>query len=118
MDVHYVFQLKSEAQTRARTDSRIEQVNARWSACMAKSGYQAQEPMKAAEELGLTDAQLGGSEAITAATLDVACKKKTNLVGTYYAVQSAYQRRLVEDHAETLNWLGSNCATGCGSPRP
>ncbi len=35
--------------------------------------------------------------------MDVACKKKTNLVGTYYAVQSAYQRRLVEEHAETLN---------------
>ncbi|RPF34210.1 hypothetical protein [Streptomyces sp. TLI_185] len=103
VDVLYVFQLKSEAQTRARTDSRTEQVNARWSACMAKSGYQAKEPMKAAEELGFTDAELAGPEAITAATVDVACKKKTNLVGTYYAVQSAYQRRLVEEHAETLN---------------
>ncbi|MGY5115957.1 hypothetical protein ACWC2H_08835 [Streptomyces sp. 900105755] len=103
VDVLYVFQLKSEADTRARTDSRIERVNARWSACMAKSGYQAKEPMKATEELGFTDAELGGPQAITAATVDVACKKKTNLVGTYYAVQSAYQRRLVEEHAETLN---------------
>jgi hypothetical protein len=103
VDVLYVFQLKSEAETRARTDSRIERVNARWSACMAKSGYQAKEPMKAAEELGFTDAELGGPQSITAATVDVACKKKTNLVGTYYAVQSAYQRRLVEEHAETLN---------------
>ncbi|MEW2160999.1 hypothetical protein AB0950_38125 [Streptomyces sp. NPDC007189] len=103
VDVLYVFQLKSEAETRARTDSRIKRVNATWSACMAKSGYQAKEPMKAAEELGFTDAELAEPQAITAATVDVACKKKTNLVGTYYAVQSAYQRRLVEEHAETLN---------------
>ncbi|MQY36147.1 hypothetical protein SRB17_41440 [Streptomyces sp. RB17] len=103
VDVLYVFQLKSEAETRARTDSRIERVNTRWSACMAKSGCQAEEPMKAAEELGFTGAELGGPEAITAATVDVACKKKTNLVGTYYAVQSAYQRRLVEQHAEILD---------------
>lgn len=103
VDVLYVFQLKSEAETRARTDSRIEQVNAGWSACMAKSGFQVKEPMKAAEELGFTDTELAGPEAITAATVDVACKKKTNLVGTYYAVQSAYQRRLGEEHAETLN---------------
>jgi hypothetical protein len=103
VDALYVFNLKSEAESKAREDSRVKAVNKRWSECMAKQGHTAVDPMDAREDLGIADNALSSPAAITAAKADVACKQKVNLVGVYFAVQSAYQNRQINKNAETLN---------------
>lgn len=103
VDAMYVFNLKAQAESRAHEDSRTKAVNKRWSDCMARSGHTATDPMNAATELGIADDALASPTAITAAKADVGCKKEVNLVGVYFAVQSAYQNRLTDKNAETLD---------------
>lgn len=103
VDAMYVFNLKAQAESRAREDSRTKAVNKHWSDCMARSGHTATDPMNATTELGIADDALASPAAITAAKADVGCKKEVNLVGVYFAVQSAYQNRLIDKNAETLD---------------
>ncbi|MFD3326861.1 hypothetical protein [Streptomyces sp. NPDC058701] len=87
--------------TRSRKDSRVVKVIAAWSACMAEHGYTADNPMDPPRGIG--DADLSGPQAIATAKQDVDCKERTNLVGTWYAVETAYQKQLIERNAETLD---------------
>lgn len=103
VDAMYVFNLKSQAESRAREDSRTRKVNKSWSGCMARKGHTVSDPMNATTELGLSDDALTSPAAITAAKADVACKKEVGLVGVYFAVQSAYQERQIDKNAETLD---------------
>ncbi|WP_282696837.1 hypothetical protein [Streptomyces sp. CC208A] len=101
VDLLYVFNLRNQADSEYRGDSRVRAVDRRWSDCMAESGYRTRDPHNAAEELGLGEAR-SGPEAISAAKADVLCKHRVNLVGVHYAVLSAYEQRAVERNAETL----------------
>ncbi|MFE2290924.1 hypothetical protein [Streptomyces sp. NPDC059452] len=103
VDIMYLFNLRSESESQARADSRVRENDGKWSACMKAAGYSVNDPMEAPEELGYRNEELSGSAAIAAATADVACKKKVNLVGVRYAVTTAYQKRLADKNAETLN---------------
>ncbi|UGY92684.1 hypothetical protein [Streptomyces gobiensis] len=103
VDIMYVFNLRSEAESQTRADSRVRANDKKWSACMKKSGYSVTNPMDAANELGIQNEELSSPDAIAAATADIACKKKVNLVGVRYAVTTAYQKRLIDKNAETLN---------------
>ncbi len=102
VDILFVFNLKGEAESKVREDSRVREVDKKWSACMAKAGYTVKDPMRAAKELGLAGTELSGPRAITAAKADVQCKEQVNVVGVHYVVTKAYQQQLIEKHAETL----------------
>jgi hypothetical protein len=102
VDLLFVFELTAEAETRAREDSRVRAVSGDWSSCMKESGFTVSNPAEAPEQLGLDEAELSSPRAVAAAKADVACKQRVNLVGVTYAVESAYQRRLIDEHAETL----------------
>lgn len=102
VDILFVFNLKSGAESKTREDSRVRAVDKKWSQCMAKAGFTINDPMKAAKELGFEGPELSGPRAITAAKADVQCKQQVNLVGVRYAVTKAYQQQLIEQHAETL----------------
>ncbi|WP_328969049.1 hypothetical protein [Streptomyces sp. NBC_00239] len=102
VDLLFPFGLASEAHTRAQRDSRVAAALAKWSACLARSGYRGVgSPYEVSARLGL-DADPGGARAVAVATRDVACKREVNLVGIWAAVETAYQQRLVEEQAETL----------------
>ncbi|MEU7065263.1 hypothetical protein [Streptomyces sp. NPDC046161] len=102
VDLLFPFGLSGEAHDRSKGDSRVVDVLRRWSACMDKSGYTGiKTPYEVVEKLGL-QSDLGGAKAVSAAKADVACKREVNLVGIWYAVEKAYQQRLVEENAETL----------------
>ncbi|MFG2984093.1 hypothetical protein ACGFYQ_23030 [Streptomyces sp. NPDC048258] len=102
VDLLFTFGLASEAHTRAQEDSRVGDVLAKWSECMAKSGYGGvRTPYEVIEKLGLQNDK-AGPKAVAVATKDVACKREVNLVGIWAAAEAAYQKRLVEEHAETL----------------
>lgn len=102
VDILFVFNLKSEAESKAREDSRVRAADKRWSTCMAKAGYTVTDPMKAAEQMGIPGPELSSPRAVTAAKADVRCKQQVNLVGVRYTVTKAYQQQMIEEHAETL----------------
>lgn len=89
-----------DAYGRSRQDSRVEKAIKEWSACMAEKGFSTDNPVS--PELGFNDATLGSPQAVTAAQQDVACKQRTNLVGIWFTVEVAYQKRLIEQNAEVL----------------
>jgi hypothetical protein len=69
---------------------------------MGEAGYAGlASPYDVQDKLGLSQAP-GSPKAVAAATRDVACKRRVNLVGVWAAVETAYQKRLIEENAETL----------------
>ena len=83
-----------------QNDARVLAVNAKWSACMASSGYRYKSPFTALEDRrwgpGLYDSlgvisKITGAE-IQVAVADVACRAQVNLYAVYWAVAAAYQR--------------------------
>ncbi|MGW5774962.1 hypothetical protein [Streptomyces sp. NPDC003863] len=103
VDALFVTNLGMDANSRSREDSRVVAAVKAWSACMAEKGYTVDEPVSPQSDLGLNPNTYGGPKAIAAAKQDVACKEKANLVGIWYTVESAYQKRSIEQNAETLN---------------
>ncbi|PZT75951.1 MULTISPECIES: hypothetical protein [unclassified Streptomyces] len=92
-----------DAYSRSREDSRVRKAIKAWSACMKKHGYTTDDPVSPQDDLGFDDGALGSPKAMTAARQDVSCKRKTNLVGIWFTVETAYQKRLIEQNAETLD---------------
>jgi|HigsolmetaAR201D_1030396.scaffolds.fasta_scaffold27975_2 hypothetical protein len=79
-------------------DSRVVAAVAAWSECMKGKGYTYAGVFDAVEDWP----EALSPEEIAAATADVECKIETNLVGIWYAVESAYQRRFIDENAEAF----------------
>lgn len=90
-----------DAYARSQEDSRVRKAITSWNACMGKHGYAMDGPMGLPP--GINDSDMGSPKAIAAAKQDVDCKKQTNLVGIWSTVETAYQKRLIEQNAETLD---------------
>ncbi|WP_307127901.1 hypothetical protein [Streptomyces sp. B1I3] len=104
VDLLYVFNLQRDAESAALNDSRIKNVNKLWSACMKKHGFVANDPMKAATQLGFDDEETASSpRAITIAKKDVECKQNINLAGIYFNVESIYQTRIIDANIKMLD---------------
>ncbi|WP_338697484.1 hypothetical protein V2W30_16925 [Streptomyces sp. Q6] len=105
VDVMYVFNLRAEAESRALSDSRVKKATKAWSGCMAKAGYTTADPASVTRDLGIADDARNTPKAIAAAKADVRCKADVNYSGIRFAVQSAYQKRLLDKNGETLELL-------------
>ena len=86
---------------RSRGDERVRTATAAWSACMKEHGYAAADPVGATT--GLSMAGVAAPAEIQQAVTDVGCQRASNLVGVWFAVESAYQRQLIDVNAEALN---------------
>lgn len=93
--------LQIQAGDLAEQDSRVVAAFSAWSDCMARSGYDYDDPWEAND-----DPAFDGPEAtqleISLATADVACKEEVDLVDTWAAVEVAYQERLIEENSVAL----------------
>lgn len=102
VDRSLVSELAQESVQRTEADSRVIQVESRWSTCMAAQGFQYQTP---------SDAQMApwpaapSHEEIQVAEADVTCKGKTNLPGIWLAVEAGYQRELIQQNAADLSQI-------------
>ncbi|MEV6109429.1 hypothetical protein AB0M28_32685, partial [Streptomyces sp. NPDC051940] len=86
--------LAEEAAQESNADPRVKALLAEWSRCMADHGYRTADPLTAREDLGLAgDARQ--QAAVQAAVQDVACKKETDLVRRWAAVDAEYQKRVI-----------------------
>jgi len=95
-----IAQINDESFARARSDPRTLAVFSKWSACMTAHGYSYSNPFQPAAAVNQS-APPSQAEIQTAMT-DVACKRKTNLLGITYAVQSDYQNELIDKYAPEL----------------
>ncbi len=96
--------LGNEALGRMMTDSRVTAVNALWSGCMKELGFSYPDPKSANE-----DRRWGSDEPtkveIDTAVADAECKAKHNVVGVMLAVETAYQKRIIDQKVTELNEL-------------
>jgi len=81
-------------------DSRTKQVIAAWSACMKDKGYAVADPVGAVKAFNLAGPVT--SAEIQQAVADVACKQRVSLIGVWFAVEKAYQERLIEQNGQQL----------------
>lgn len=96
--------------TLSERDPRVQAVFHRWSACMAARGYRYQSPLQPP-----ADPRFQRSDAAQTASLpeeqtavaDVECKRQTNLVGVWFAVESAYELPTVSRHRAALSALAT-----------
>ncbi|HLT09733.1 MAG TPA: hypothetical protein VK028_02860 [Micromonosporaceae bacterium] len=95
-------ELAAEASTRAEGDSRVRAAWDAWSDCMAEYGYDYQGPWDAINDQRWWQGRGPSDAEIAAATADLDCRQRTNLVGIWFAVESAYQQQLIEQHADAL----------------
>ncbi|NEC69912.1 hypothetical protein [Streptomyces sp. SID9727] len=101
LPVTFTYGLTTDAWSRTRHDSRYVAVGRKWAECLKEKGYvTSPDPLTQDRDLKFPDPQ--SPQAITVAKADVACKEKVNLIGVAFAVESAYQKRLVEQNAEAL----------------
>lgn len=102
--------LSSETYDRSMKDSRVQKVFADWSQCMKTSGYNYANPSNAIDDPAFVTPQPSPHE-IAVAVADVLCKRKTNLVGIWATVETAYQKGALEANAEALTAIQRNFQT-------
>ncbi|WP_406088284.1 hypothetical protein [Kitasatospora purpeofusca] len=101
-DDDYAGALALEASQRAKKDSRLLKAFSDWSACMRDRGFNYRNPSDPENDRALiAGAEVTGQE-ISVAVADVECKKTTNVVGVWFAVDTAYQKQAMEQHASEL----------------
>jgi hypothetical protein len=87
---------------RSYSDGRVTTVFRKWSACMKTKGFDYPDPTTAPGR----DPKFSGATPtpleISIAQSDVVCKRQTNLVGVWYAVDCAYQQVTMAQNASAL----------------
>ncbi|MEO3977964.1 hypothetical protein [Streptomyces sp. CAU 1734] len=87
---------------RSQRDPRVREVFRAWSRCMAGHGHDYPDPTRVpgtAPEFGGPEA---GAAELALARADVRCKWETNVIGVWFSVDAAYQRRAMGDHRREL----------------
>ncbi len=92
-------QLQFESFAQSREDSRVQNAFSAWSACMAEAGYHYADPLATAADPSFAETVNG--QQIAVALADIDCKASTNLVGIWYTIESAYQRRAIDADPST-----------------
>ncbi|WP_214409078.1 hypothetical protein [Sphaerisporangium fuscum] len=89
----------------ALRDDRMQRVFATWSSCMNGRGYHYDDPMSAQTDPRwgerTPDTPATAEEKATAAA-DAACQAESNLVGTYKALEIAYQKQALDENKAEL----------------
>ncbi|MEU8516848.1 hypothetical protein AB0C76_35460 [Kitasatospora sp. NPDC048722] len=87
---------------RSMTDPRVRTVFQDWSRCMGDRGYSYATPGDALKDSRWAAGAAPSAEEIATATADVDCKARTNVVGVWFTVESAYEDELIRQHQPEL----------------
>ncbi|MFD0413835.1 hypothetical protein [Streptomyces sp. NPDC127108] len=98
--------LSAESFTRSQRDSRVRAVFTQWARCMKAKGYDYATPLDPPGDPRFTDRVT--AQQIKTANADITCKKKTNLVGVWFAVESRYQKDLIAGNRSVLEKVRRN----------
>lgn len=103
-DDELVVRINLESSSRTLEDSRLRDAFTQWSACMRSQGFAYATPLEASE-----DPKWGGDKAtpdeIATALADIDCMTRNNVVGVWFAVESAYQKQEIEQNFEKLEQI-------------
>jgi hypothetical protein len=89
---------------KSKSDPRVVAVIADWSQCMKQAGYTYASPLDAgADRPEWLRADAAGAAEIETAVADVTCKQRTNLIGTWFTIESAYEMDAIQLYREQLN---------------
>jgi len=94
----------------------VKNATRQWSACMARNGYNYQQPQsvffdqiqkmfggKHQISLGATVGTAANQAQIAAAVTDAGCTESADLAGIYFAVQASYEQQIVNANQQALN---------------
>ncbi|MEV3854141.1 hypothetical protein AB0J38_07420 [Streptomyces sp. NPDC050095] len=95
-----VVAIKADSFEQSMADTRVTKVFSAWSACMKSRGFGMSTPM---DEVPSSNGATPSRSEIAQARADVACKARTNLVGVWFAVESAYQKAAIDQHHAELD---------------
>ncbi|SEN17691.1 hypothetical protein [Actinacidiphila rubida] len=94
--------IQADSFTRSQADARVRKAFAAWSSCMRTRGYHYKDPDAADNDpRWAASAQPSGAE-IATAQADVACKRRSDVVGVWSSVESGYQGAAIKADAESL----------------
>ncbi|MFJ3642393.1 hypothetical protein ACIPRD_21875 [Streptomyces sp. NPDC090108] len=94
-DAQAAVDINFDGYVRSMADARLKSVFAEWSACMKAEGFGYPNPEAAVKDPAWRSPAPSKRERDTAAA-DARCKRKTNVVGTWFAVESAYEKREIQ----------------------
>lgn len=101
-DPDFVVRLKFDTLGEGTRDPRTLAVFAKWSACMKARGHRYADPMKASGDPAWSRTRLPGPQEIAVAVADQECRRDTNVVGVWYAVDYGYQQQAVQQNSARL----------------
>ncbi|MFB8235666.1 hypothetical protein ACFC58_03865 [Kitasatospora purpeofusca] len=83
-------------------DGRVKAAFAAWSRCMKEKGQTYASPVDAVSDERWFSSPTATAPEIAAATADIDCKQQNNVVGIWFAVETAYQNRAVQADPKRL----------------
>ncbi|GAA2926568.1 hypothetical protein [Streptomyces enissocaesilis] len=83
-----------ESWAASKADQRVARALGAWSTCMKEKGYSYPDPLIAMSDPGFQEGPPTSKERRTALA-DIECKRKTNLVGVWFDVESALQKDMI-----------------------
>ncbi|MEU5401489.1 hypothetical protein ABZ348_19600 [Streptomyces sp. NPDC005963] len=95
----------------SQRDARVVAVFRAWSLCMERYGHRYADPTEAPGASAQYTGKTPSRAEIALARTDVACKRETNVVGVWSAVDAAYQRRAIERHRSELDAVVRDIST-------
>lgn len=84
-----------------KADRRVTKVFRAWSECMKGKGFSYPDPLSVMDDKRF-QGRTPVPEEKKVATADVACKGRTNVVGVWFGVETAYQKSLIAKNASAL----------------
>lgn len=93
--------IDASAYSKAETDSRVTEMQAQWSSCMQEKGYHFPHSLAVVDSITRTGGDAPPAE-VQLALADVECKGRTNYIGVWFSVESAYQKALIEKNFHAL----------------
>lgn len=101
IDAELVVDINFRNYTRAINDARLKEVFAEWSKCMEVRGHSYGTPLEAANDPAWQTSSASTRE-LEVAVADVKCKEEQNVVGAWFAIESEYERKDIENNRQYL----------------
>ena len=85
------------------TDDRLRAAFQQWSNCMRAKGYSYPTPNDATNDRRWKETATASAAEIATATADASCRQQTNIIGTWFTVESAYEDQAIQADLGRLN---------------
>ncbi|MGW7262233.1 hypothetical protein [Streptomyces sp. NPDC054842] len=102
-----VRRINSDSVLKAAKDARVKRAFRSWAACMSEKGHHYRDPWQAINDKEFSGSRVSEREKAVAKA-DVECKRRTNVVGVWYAVDAAYQKQILKAGGDRVERLAAH----------